>query len=324
MQEFLSSFFGKFFNSQVVVQKHELHNSTNFLNFGRQFYLVRIGNGDLTFLVVKTSQNEEYTIKQYSRQYIILQESEALVPVFYFEKSTFSQEQAFINNNIPFFTSKGNVYIPFAGLSLKGNYFSAARVSAEKMMPATQKIFLELIYSKTPEIKCSVLDKKLQLSKMSVTRACEQLKAMDLIEMEIRGRTGYIRPKNQGLELYQKAKDKLINPVQETLFIPQSELPKNALLSGESLLGQLTMLNPPEVKQYAVYKGSVEKKSLHPQEIRWSQTQGLVQLELWKYEPELFIQNGVIDPVSLACSLSNIYDERVEGELEDLLGGFEW
>ena len=140
MKEYFSSFFGKFFNSQVLVQKYELHNSASFLSYGRQFYLVRIENGEVSFLVVKTGENEEYTIKQYSRQYTILLESEGLVPVFYFEKSSFAQEEAFINNNIPFFTSAGNVYIPFAGLAFKGNHFSAGNVSSEKMMPATQKI----------------------------------------------------------------------------------------------------------------------------------------------------------------------------------------
>ena len=111
----------------------------------------------------------------------------------------------------------------------------------------------------------------------------------------------------------------LINPIQETLLIPENELTQNAVFSGETLLGKLTMLNPPAVKQYAVYKGSVEKKLLHPQNVRWSNTDGLVYLQLWKYEPELFFQKGENDPVSLACSLDDVFDERVEGELEDLL-----
>ena len=50
----------------------------------------------------------------------------------------------------------------------------------------------------------------------------------------------------------------------------------------------------------------------------------MVKLQLWKYDPELFLTDGEIDPVSLACSLSDIFDERVEGELEDLLEAFEW
>lgn len=159
---------------------------------------------------------------------------------------------------------------------------------------------------------------------MSVTRGCEQLKAMGLIDMEIRVRTGYIRSKFKGLELYEKAKNMLINPVQEVLLIPENELPQNAIIAGETLLGKLTMLNPPEIKEYAIYKGEVDRSLVHPQNIRWSKTDGLVYLQLWKYEPELFFQNDVIDPVSLACSLSNIFDERVEGELEDFLRGFEW
>ena len=77
-------------------------------------------------------------------------------------------------------------------------------------------------------------------------------------------------------------------------------------------------------KVYAIYKGDINKSELHPQEVRWSKMDGLVYLQLWKYEPELFLKKDDVDPVSLACSLSDVYDERVEGEVEDLLGSFEW
>lgn len=322
MKVYLSSLFSKFFNTRVLVQDYELSVRPNYLIAGRKFYLVQLN--ELKFIVVQTAESESYNVTQYERQREKIFESDEMNVVYYFKNVTATQQEALINNHISFISSKGNIFIPFVGLLFRGTASAEKNVSSEKMMPATQKVFLELIYSKEEEIKCVELGRKLRLSKMSVTRACEQLKSMDLIEMEIRGRTGYVRTKYKGLELYEKARDMLINPVQETLLIPEEELAPTAVIAGETLLGKLTMLNPPAVKEYAIYKGDIKKAELHPQEVRWSKKSGMVYLQLWKYEPELFFKKGDIDPVSLACSLSEIYDERVEGEVEDLLGSFEW
>ena len=73
------------------------------------------------------------------------------------------------------------------------------------------------IYSKEEELRCTELAMKLGLSKMSVIRGCEQLKAMGLIDMEIRGRIGFVRSKYKGLELYKKAKPKLLKSIQSSI-----------------------------------------------------------------------------------------------------------
>ena len=49
-----------------------------------------------------------------------------------------------------------------------------------------------------------------------------------------------------------------------------------------------------------------------------------VELELWKYTPELFATDGKVDILSLYCSLKANPDERVEGELESLLEKIKW
>ena len=54
------------------------------------------------------------------------------------------------------------------------------------------------------------------------------------------------------------------------------------------------------------------------------QEKELVRVEFWKYDPEPFAFDGCVDPVSLAESLKDIPDERVQGELEDYLEEFKW
>ena len=59
-------------------------------------------------------------------------------------------------------------------------------------------------------------------------------------------------------------------------------------------------------------------------DVRWSSDNNAVCVELWKYDPALFAVKGEVDPVSLAMSLSESEDERVQGELEEYLEGYEW
>lgn len=56
-------------------------------------------------------------------------------------------------------------------------------------------------------------------------------------------------------------------------------------------------------------------KSLTEVNIKWQENIDTIMVELWKYDPLLFVKNGKVDPVSMAMSLSDTDDERVHGEL---------
>ncbi len=51
---------------------------------------------------------------------------------------------------------------------------------------------------------------------------------------------------------------------------------------------------------------------------------GSIELEIWKYPPELFANNDMVDPLSLFLSLKSSKDERVEMALEELQERFPW
>ena len=59
-------------------------------------------------------------------------------------------------------------------------------------------------------------------------------------------------------------------------------------------------------------------------DIRWDPGKKAVRLELWKYDPCLFMRNGTVDPVSLAMSFAENADERIEGAIEEALEGYQW
>lgn len=84
------------------------------------------------------------------------------------------------------------------------------------------------------------------------------------------------------------------------------------------------MLAAPREDTYAVFKGSDIVNCLKEIDTRWQENNKISKVELWKYDLGLFAKDGEVDPVSLAMSLSDNTDERVEGELQSSLEEHKW
>ena len=161
------------------------------------------------------------------------------------------------------------------------------------------------------------------LTKMSITRASEQLKQMNLIREERVGKEIRMVPNYRGRELFEVAKDYLINPVQKIVHTKITK-EEGLFIAGETMLSRHSMLAAPSEDVYAVVKGSDIVSGFEEIDTRWQDDIRTSRVELWKYDPGLFANNGEVDPVSLAMSLSDNADERVEGELQSFLEEYKW
>lgn len=92
-----------------------------------------------------------------------------------------------------------------------------------------------------------------------------------------------------------------------------------AYSSGLSALSEKTMINPPNVKCYAV---SGKNNRLSGTDILMDSTTQ-VEIELWKYDPGILSNDKTVDILSLIMSFENNTDERIEEAIEDLLNYME-
>src|SRR5690606_1390618 len=110
------------------------------------------------------------------------------------------------------------------------------------------------------------------------------------------------------------------SPVQRRVFVEGlQEIPE--VTAGLSALAEKTMLNAPPRQIRAVT--SKELKDLRKDKdfrVVPESAYGLatLELEVWRYDPRLLGEKGVVDPLSLYLSLVDTDDERVEGALNDL------
>jgi len=137
--------------------------------------------------------------------------------------------------------------------------------------------------------KCEVAT-RLNLTKTSITRATAQLESMGLILQNKSGKEVTIVRNYSRKEYYEKAREYLINPVQKVLEVEWEDRLSEAYKAGESALSLDSSLNPPRIEAFAIYKGA-----------------------------ELVDQLVKVDPVSLACSLKDAKDERIEMCIDELL-----
>ena len=148
--------------------------------------------------------------------------------------------------------------------------------------------------------------------------------AMDLVEQEKVGKEVRMFQKSSPKELLEKAKSYLISPVQRKMVVRASNVSIQGLKAGETALSEYSMLNVPKLRTVAVYKGAIECDVLEEVDARWEEEQELVLLELWKYNPLLFEKEGKVDQISLACSMADCKDERVEMAVEEMLEELVW
>ena len=163
----------------------------------------------------------------------------------------------------------------------------------------------------------------LGLTRTSITRASEQLKALGLITEAPYWKEIRMTACTEGKEFYDAGEPYLINPVQKRITIKADEGLK-WFYAGESALGKRTMLNEPEIPTVAIDKKQLSKASLIELDEKWETEKNLLHVEVWKYDPALFAEDRVVDPVSMAVSLKDCVDERVQGELEEFMEAYQW
>ena len=116
-------------------------------------------------------------------------------------------------------------------------------------------------------------------------------------------------------ELYDKMQPYLTSPVRKTIYVDKQTPLSSMRIAGMSALSQMSMVNPPDMLCYAVHG----KKELPSGTDVLIDASAQVKVEIWKYDPNILSENDTVDPLSLAISLKDDPDERIEEAVEILI-----
>lgn len=234
------------------------------------------------------------------------------------------ERQRLIDKDVYFVVSDKYVHLPM----LLANERIRKTKLAKSLTPVAQYLLLyHLQIGSLEGLAARDIEDKLPYSYASITLGITCLEDLELCQKVSDGsKRKVIHVDKKGQELWEKAQPLLINPVEERLFCDELLSEGHFPTCGINALAHYTMLNPdPEriimmsVKQLRDFRASGALVHLNEYD-------GNIIIEAWKYPPvtSMDAETEWVDKLSLAISLREDSDPRVEGEVERLINDIEW
>lgn len=244
--------------------------------------------------------------------------------VFYYKSISWFRRKSLIQNRVPFVVEDGQMYLPFLGLDLK-KILDKQIKEVTKFSSSTQLAFLYLLYNGDRTINATELAAVLNTSKMTASRSLNDLYDVGLLTYEICGETKRSKKYKRigDTEYYNEGSRYLKNPVWKTVYTCQKI--ENSLVAGLEALSLISMMNPPQKPVVAITKErlrEIEPYLLNDRDRILDQK--LTEIQVWSYDPRILSKEYYVDLVSLALSLKEFNDERIEQALEERLKGEKW
>ena len=305
-------YLNKVLGIEVVYMNGKFEHLPNFIATRYRLQRVSMNGQGVIFLYPKTELEQVEVLK---KQIARIQRNENLPVVLVLNELSFRQKEYLIREKIPFIVDGKQIYLPFMAVYLQERC-SAEKKTREEILPSAQMLLLHFIYGGAQELSTSQAAKDLELTPTSISRASRQLEEMGLLHIRKVGVQRIMQSEDSPKTLFQKAGDKLLNPIKRTVYIPKELVGTELLESGYSALAEYSMLNTPNVRCYAAERIS-QWKEVMTNSLQNSQVQ--VAVEMWRYNPRKLSTRNIVDELSLALALREDADERVEEAVEEML-----
>ena len=297
---------------KVIYKDAEFKHLPNFITTRYCLQLVSMNGQSAIFLYPKVELEQIEVLKKHIAR---IENNENLPIVLVLKELSYRQKEYLIREKIPFVVDGKQIYLPFMAAYLQERC-NAEKMTREEMLPSAQMLLLHFIFGGAKELSTSQAAKDLELTPTSISRASRQLEGMGLLHIRKAGVQKIMQSDDSPKILFQKAKDKLLNPIKRTVYIPKELVGVDLLESGYSALAEYSMLNASIVKCYATERIS-QWNDVMTNGLQSSQAQ--VAVEMWRYNPRKLSTRNVVDELSLSLTLREDADERVEEAVEKML-----
>lgn len=226
-----------------------------------------------------------------------------------------------ISNRTGFVIPGKQVFLPFLGALLTERGMENVTTTTKKAFsPAAQVILLFHLQRESLEGKIiSEIATRFPYSVKTISGAVKELEQAGVctIEGDNRGKCLHLVSKEK---IWNNASLWLKSPIQEVVYCDNlDKIPeKLCFVTYDKALSEYTFIADFAREAVAVCKNDVIVKKLAKSGV-FNPVEGEYRVELWKYNPELLANGGVVDPLSLALCYKGTDDERVESELNNMI-----
>ena len=226
-----------------------------------------------------------------------------------------------VANGVPFIIPRNQLYIPQLALDLREYFRAQPKRRPEQLSPVAQAVLFHHLL-RPPQSAKALHD---SYSTMSIWRAYEELRLLDLMKVTKHGRTNRIDLIAEARHLIDMARPYLRNPARSQKNIGAGFIPPHIRQAGESALSTLTDLSSPPLPVYAVhYKEWSGVSATSDLTVVKHVEEATSVIELWHYDPKILAHDGVVDRLSLYAQFWEYPDERVAKAAKDLLEQISW
>ena len=234
------------------------------------------------------------------------------------------QRQRLIDREVYFVVSAKYAHLPM----LVANERVRHKKAAKALSPVAQYILLYHLQVESLEgLSANDVKGKLPYSYASITLGMTCLEDLGLCERIADGsKRKMLHFHRKGIELWEQAGSVLASPVEQKVYCDGLDTQEVYPVCGINALAHYTRLNPDpermvmmEARRFRSLSEAGTIKNLNDYD-------GDIVIEVWKYPPVTSHEANplFVDRLSLALSLRDDTDARVEGEVEQLINKMEW
>ena len=282
-----------------------------------RFYGISIYNKSYAFALPQSTLN----LKSYKVQEKKAEDILSVPVVLCADKLMFQQRENLINSGVEFVEPGKQIYMPSLGVVLNDKRNSADTKPIEKFTPQIQLCALFFLYKKEKEYTAKEISETTGLNVMAVSRGVSALTELELLSVRKAARTNYYTIKASKNKFLESIKDYLISPVLKRVYTDGKIIFNVGIKSGYTALSQLTSVVDDSIQTYAVsrttYK-SIEDNCRESLDM-FSLNDKIFKIEVWRYDPMIFMADNCVDRLSLYLSFAKDNDERTEESLEELM-----
>ena len=282
-----------------------------------RFYGISIYNKSYAFALPQSTLNlKSYKVQEKKAEVVL-----SVPVVLCVDKLMFQQRENLINSGVEFVEPGKQIYMPSLGVVLNDKRNSADTKPIEKFTPQIQLCALFFLYKKEKEYTAKEISETTGLNVMAVSRGVSALTELELLLVRKAARTNYYTIKASKNKFLESIKDYLISPVLKRVYADGKTIFNVGIKSGYTALSQLTSVVDDSIQTYAVSRTtfkSIESNCRESSDM-FSLNDKIVKIEVWRYDPMIFMVDNCVDRLSLYLSFAKDNDERTEESLEELM-----
>ena len=251
---------------------------------------------DQPILMVEYRDQDPLSPGQYRKHQILFDQIVKLPVVFVFHSLPSYHRNRLSSMGVNYIIPNTQIFMPF--LMILSDKISCLYNIPDSISPSAQELLLYYFLHDGNELSYEVLEKCTGMPYPTVCRAVDNLRKASLCEV-VGTRKKIIYFEEDKNALLKQALHLMKSPVTRTVFA--EEVPEGAVVAGRSALSFYSKSKQDDFHHVAISRQDYKRLK----EFSYDESYLPVHIQVWRYNPNTFARDGMVDRISLFLSMKD-------------------